>query len=602
MGVVTTMKSLRSWTQVGLLSAIALWNAAGALRAEDGVQPATDAPQAAAVAPEAKSEELSLDDPKPVAEKPAEEKAAEGKPAEEKPTEAKSAGDSLAPEPEASLPTTSATPPTGESSAATKPEKPMDLEPQFEVPIEVNPQPATNKANSVTLPAKKTDLRDLFSEPATTSKAPAPTKSLPSTTETPAKQPTPVVAEPVDPLMQLVNEAIEVSGRRYLTPDGARPHTPWQIIHGTLAYRQDYLLKMADGRKVSALDWLSSGVSYQGESLFQKTPYGGRAHPFIQAYWFEGHPTQFMAYLTMCRLPLKHEFKTAQGETITVADIVNNAKMEVNRKEEMTWTLWALAHYLEPDAQWVSKTGEPWSIEELVKMEIQNTVYDGPCGGTHSLFATAYARNSYLQTRRPLRGLWLEADQKIQRFVAEARSLQNGDGSFSIHFFKGPGYSNDFNTRITSSGHMIEWLMVALPQSRLSEPWIQNGVRCLAQDLITNKSVNAECGPLYHAVDGLQIYRERMKLAARVASKADGSTASSANGWKPAPKEWPRSKAQLNGGQSLDSNTATTEVQIQTAPTAKKINLNSAPGNEIVIPRRAKPIQSAEKPSDSVIK
>ena len=84
MGVVTTMKSLRSWTQVGLLSAIALWNAAGALRAEDGVQPAADAPQAAAVAPEAKSEELSLDDPKPVAEKPAEEKATEEKPAEAK--------------------------------------------------------------------------------------------------------------------------------------------------------------------------------------------------------------------------------------------------------------------------------------------------------------------------------------------------------------------------------------------------------------------------------------------------------------------------------------------------------------------------------------
>ncbi|MCX7421277.1 MAG: hypothetical protein NT013_17285 [Planctomycetia bacterium] len=597
MGVVTTMKSLRPWIQVGLLSVIALWNAAGAVCSEEPSKPAVDVPQPAAVAPEVKSEELSLDEPKPATEKPTEEKVAE-----EKSAEPKSASDSLAPEPETSLPTTSATPPTGESSSGDKPVKPMDLDPQFEVPIEVNPQSATSKSNNVTLPAKKSELRDLFSEPVATSKTVAPAKTLPTTTEPPVKAqaPVPVIAEPVDPLLQLVNEAIEVSGRRYLTPDGARPHTPWQIIHGTLAYRQDYLLKMSDGRKVNALDWLSSGVSYQGESLFQKTPYGGRAHPFIQAYWFEGHPTQFMAYLTMCRLPLKHEFKTAQGEVITVADIINNAKMEVNRKEEMTWTLWALAHYLEPDAQWVSKTGEPWSIEELVKMEIQNTVYDGPCGGTHSLFATAYARNSYLQTRRPLRGLWLEADQKIQRFVAEARSLQNGDGSFSIHFFKGPGYSNDFNTRITSSGHMIEWLMVALPQSRLSEPWVQNGVRCLAQDLINNRSVNAECGPLYHAVDGLQIYRERMKLAARVANRPEGTSTSSANGWKPAPKDLPRSKSQLNGGQSLDSNTATTDVQVQIAPAAKKIH--STPGVEIVIPQRAKPIQSAEKPSNSVLK
>ncbi len=576
------MKSLRPWIQVGLLSAIALWNASDFAHSEDTPQPAVDTSQPAAVVPEVTSNGRSSEESKPATDKPAR--------------------DSLTPEPETSLPTTSATPPTGESTTANKLEKPMDLDSQFEIPIEVNPQPATNKSNSVVLPGKKSELRELFSEPVVTPKTASPTKSLPSTAETTAKPqaPAPVVAEPVDPLLQLVNEAIDVSGRRYLTPDGARPHTPWQIIHGTLAYRQDYLLKMSDGRKVNALDWLSSGVSYQGESLFQKTPYGGRAHPFIQAYWFEGHPTQFMAYLTMCRLPLKHEFKTAQGEVITVADIINNAKMEVNRKEEMTWTLWALAHYLEPDAQWVSKTGEPWSIEELVKMEIQNTVYDGPCGGTHSLFATAYARNSYLQTRRPLRGLWLEADQKIQRFVAEAKSLQNGDGSFSIHFFKGPGYSNDFNTRITSSGHMIEWLMVALPQSRLSEPWIQNGIRCLAQDLVANKSVNAECGPLYHAVDGLQIYRERMKIAARLASRPDGTTTSSVNGWKPAPKEWPRSKLQLNGGQSLDSNTATTDVQVQTAPAAKKIH--STPGMEIVIPHRAKPIQSAEKLSDSVLK
>ena len=566
------MKSLRSWIQVGLLSAIAIWYASGSAHTEDAPQPAVEVSQPAVVTPEATKEPATSEESKPKIEKPT--------------------SGSLTPEPEASLPTTSATPPTGESTNASKPEKPMDIDSQFEVPIEVNPQPASNKSNTVVLPGKKSELRDLFSEPVVTPKTANPPKP---------QVPAPVVAEAIDPLLQMVNEAIDVSGRRYLTPDSPRPHTPWQIIHGTLAYRQDYLLKMADGRKVNALEWLSSGVSYQGESLFQKTPYGGRAHPFIQAYWFEGHPTQFMAYLTMCRLPLKHEFKTAQGEVITVADIINNAKMDVNRKEEMTWTLWALAHYLEPDAQWINKAGEQWSIEELVRMEIQNTVYDGPCGGTHSLFATAYARNSYLQSRRPLRGLWLEADQKIQRFVAEARSLQNGDGSFSIHFFKGPGFSSDFNARINSSGHMIEWLMVALPQSRLSEPWIQNGVRCLAQDLITNRSMNAECGPLYHAVDGLQIYRERMKLAPRVADRTNGTSASSANGWKPAPNgSWPRSKSQAFGGQSLDSNTATTDVQMQTAPAAKKIH--STPGVEIVIPRRAKTIQSAEKPSDSVLK
>ena len=554
------MKSLRTWTQVGLLLAISTWAALNPAHSDDTL-PETVSDRPAAVSPDVAPEEVSVPatksesnpEPKPVAE-------------------------ALRPEPESSLPTTTATPPTGESSTP-KPETPMDIDSQFETPIEVNPQSANSNP------------RGLFSGPSTT-KVQAPTNEVPK-----QPPPAPVVAAPVDPLVKLATDAVEVSSRRYLTAD---MHTPWQVIHGLLAYRQDFQLKVKDSdKKINALDWAASGVTFRGESLFQKTPYGGRAHPFIQAYWFEGHPTQFMAYLTMCRLPTSHEFKTASGEVVTVQDIINNAKMEVTRATdvEMTWTLWALAHYLEPTAQWVNKNGEHWSMEELLRLELRNTIYDAPCGGTHSLFACAYARNAHLQSRQPLRGVWLEADQKIQRFIAEAKALQNPDGSFSIHFFKGRGSSNDFNTRITSSGHMIEWLMVALPQSRLSEPWVQNGIRCLAQDLIDNRHLNAECGPLYHAVDGLQIYRERMQIAARMAQR----TTSGANGWKAAPSaQWPQPKTLVKGGLQEDSNLATTEIQLKSVSTPPVIT--SRPGVEIVVPKRVRPDVTAEKPANSTLR
>ena len=540
------MKPLRSWTQVGLLLAISTWTALNSAHSDDPSQPAAQVFRAAAaVSPDVVIEE----EPKAVV-----------------------ASEALAPEPETSLPTTTVMPPTGETNAP-KPQTPMDLDAQFETPIEVNPQP-------VITPGQPRAVE------------------IPKPQPAPVSVPAPVVAEPpVDPLLKLATEAVEISSRRYLTAD---LHTPWQVIHGLLAYRQEFQLKTQDGRKINALDWAGSGVTFRGESLFQKTPYGGHAHPFIQAYWFEGHPTQFMAYLTMCRLPTTHEFKTSTGEIVTVQDIINNAKMDVTRATdvEMTWTLWALAHYLEPSAQWVNKKGEHWSMEELVRLELRNTIYDGPCGGTHSLFATAYARNAYLQTKQPLRGTWLEADQKVQRFIAEARALQNPDGSFSTHFFKGRGTSNDFNTRITSSGHMIEWLMVALPQSRLSEPWIQNGVRCLAQDLIDNRHVNAECGPLYHAVDGLQIYRERMQIAARVAQRQSGAS-TIANGWKAAPNsQWSQPKT-LVSSQQEDSNRATTEIQPKVVLTPNKVS-TSQPGAEIVVPRRIRPAVTAQQPSDTV--
>lgn len=552
------MKPFRSWTQVGLLLAISTWTALKTAHSDDPKPQAAESSRPAAVSPDLLLEE----DGGPAAVAP-----------EAKSVDAKSAetpvAETLRPEPETSLPTTTAMPPTGETGVP-KPQTPMDIDSQFEKPIEVSPQPTK---------AAQQPLRKSPEQPSGTPPSPALS-----------------VAEPIDPLLKLANDAIEITSRRYLTPDGERSHTPWQIIHGLLAYRQDFQLKTQDGRKINALDWAASGVSFRGESLFQRTPYGGRAHPFIQAYWFEGHPTQFMAYLTMCRLPTTHQFKTADGEIVTVQDIINNAKMEVTRATdvEMTWTLWALAHYLEPSAQWVNKFGEQWSMEELVRNELRNTIYDGPCGGTHSLFATAYARNAYLQTRQPLRGTWLEADQKVQRFIAEAKALQNPDGSFSIHFFKGRGYSNDFNTRITSSGHMIEWLMVALPQSRLSEPWIQNGVRCLAQDLIDNRQQNAECGPLYHAVDGLQIYRERMQIAARLAQRN-----SSANGWKAAQNNRSSQPQTIaDGSRQEDSNLTTTEVQSK--PTLVPAKTTSTPGEEIVVPKRSRPAVIAEQPSDSV--
>lgn len=542
------MKPFRSWAQVGLLLAISSWTALNSARSDDPAQSTEGSSRPAAVSPDV------VPDEEPKAAQPS------------------VASEALSPEPESSLPTTTVMPPTSESTTP-KQQIPMDLDAQFETPIEVNPQPP---------------------------KGPVPSPVVEIPAKVPAPAPVPVAEAPVDPLLKLANEAVEISSRRYLTAD---LHTPWQVIHGLLAYRQEFQLKTQDGRKINALDWAGSGVTFRGESLFQKTPYGGRAHPFIQAYWFEGHPTQFMAYLTMCRLPTTHEFKTAKGEIVTVQDIINNAKMDVTRASdvEMTWTLWALAHYLEPSAQWVNKNGEQWSMEELVRVELRNTIYDGPCGGTHSLFATAYARNAYLQTKQPLRGTWLEADQKIQRFIAEAKALQNPDGSFSTHFFKGRGSSNDFNTRITSSGHMIEWLMVALPQSRLSEPWIQNGVRCLAQDLIDNRHVNAECGPLYHAVDGLQIFRERMKIAARVAQRAKDGTSTAANGWKATTSngQWSQPKTLVSSGQQEDSNRATTEIQPKVAATPNKLS-TSKPGVETVVPKRIRPAVTAQQPSDTV--
>ena len=127
------MKPLRSWTQVGLLLAISTWAALNPARSDEPSLPA-EPDRSAVVSPDVVAEGDST---------PAVVSA---------PTPAVEA---LSPEVETSLPTTNATPPTGESSVP-KLQKPMDLDSQFEPPIEVNPQPANATP------------RALFANPATT--------------------------------------------------------------------------------------------------------------------------------------------------------------------------------------------------------------------------------------------------------------------------------------------------------------------------------------------------------------------------------------------------------------------------------------------------
>lgn len=318
----------------------------------------------------------------------------------------------------------------------------------------------------------------------------------------------PVMADgKVDPLLQLAMKAIDKTQRRYMD---ANQHRPWQIIHGLVGLRRDLELRDRN-RKVNAIEWLSSGPTFKGEHWFMVTEHGAKARGYNGTpYEFEGHVNQTLALLAMSNLSLEHQFRVAGGRTITMADLVNHAKLNVTTREEITWTLWFLTHYLDIDEEWTNVDGDPWSIEELVRLQTRASVVNAPCGGTHGLFAIAYARNAYLYKHGHLRGTYFDADQKIKRHIELARKLQNRDGSFSTEYFKGPGYSRDFNERLKSSGHMLEWLMMAMPHKQLSEPWVRRAVASVATDLVHNAHRPAETGPMYHAVHSLVLYRERM--------------------------------------------------------------------------------------------
>ncbi|MCA9010678.1 MAG: hypothetical protein KDB01_13090, partial [Planctomycetaceae bacterium] len=327
-----------------------------------------------------------------------------------------------------------------------------------------------------------------------------------------------------DPLVKLVYETREAQRRRLLSTS---EHTPWQIMHGMLALREDFLIRH-NGQPVSCLEWIKSGPIFEHESWFQKTQvrvlsgYGsnrfemmtvGRGHPYNKPYAFEGHINQFVAILSMSGVPLETEFNTPQGP-VTMRDMLTYAKLTVNEKEEVTWTLWALSRYLPSDAEWINAQGEKWSIERLVKIEVGKSLQGAPCGGTHGLFALAHARNVYLRSGKPLVGVWLQAEHKIRRYIQTARMQQNPNGTLSSNYFRGREFKPDFDKRMASSGHLLEFLMMALPSQELNAPWVRRAIEATSNDLMVNRKAFVSCSPLYHATSALSIYLDRVAAVA----------------------------------------------------------------------------------------
>ena len=310
-----------------------------------------------------------------------------------------------------------------------------------------------------------------------------------------------------DPFLQLLDRAIETTSKRTLT---ANSHSPWQIFHCILAMREKTVLRLGD-QKVNAIEWLSTTEpQFDKQPWLLLTPHGAKFHPYTRIYAFEGHPSQFLALLSQSNLPTDYPFHV-QGKVVKLSDLIYNTMQEVNTKEEVTWVLWALQHFLKSDAVWTNQANETWSIERLVKMESEAPVVGAPCGGNHRLFALTRARDKYLTSGGQLRGVWFQADQKIRQHIEIARSLQNADGTFSSEFYKGPGQTTDVNKRFNSTGHTMEFLSISLPKERLNEPWVRNAIWTLSRELIIHRDTKIDCGPLFHSLNALILYRDRLR-------------------------------------------------------------------------------------------
>ena len=319
------------------------------------------------------------------------------------------------------------------------------------------------------------------------------------------------------PLNELVSRTLEQNLRhRQLS---SSTHGAWQILHGILAYGPKFELQTPAGPE-PALDYLLAGQTVDGFEPEQGETFGEQRRPGLRMAMQpstkigQGHRDQWLAVVAQSGLPLDAEIK-GNDHTFTLDDWIRQAEFDVprNLEREFSWSLIALTAYRDTNHRWVARDGSQYSTESLLGSELEQSLPNSVCGGTHRLIGMAMALDKRRREGQPITGIWAEADAQITAAIQMAQQNQNPDGSYSVAYLHRPGWTRDMGETLGSTGHVLEFLALAAPTATLTQPWVERSVRRLCEVLEACSEVDLECGVLYHALHGLSEYQKRMQPA-----------------------------------------------------------------------------------------
>lgn len=319
-------------------------------------------------------------------------------------------------------------------------------------------------------------------------------------------------------ILKQIDDALEYTydHRRLSVGSTANDQAAWQIVHGALAFKREFLV--SDGsRDVSAVDYMLAGGKMKGfnlrrgDLLDEATKRYGIATVIEEDKMGQGHADQWLGYLSDCKLPLDEPI-VVEGEKHTIADYIDQAKLDVhkNTTQEYSWTLMALTAYYPTDYTWKAGDGSEWSISKLVDIELGHNLESSACGGTHRMTALTMAFNRHVDAGKPVEGTWKKLAERIQECIDKAKQYQNLDGSLSSNYFARPGKSADLAVCMGSAGHVQEFLATAMDKEQLQQPWVKRATLDMCKTFRKTKPVDVECGALFHAAHGLVLYREKV--------------------------------------------------------------------------------------------
>lgn len=271
-------------------------------------------------------------------------------------------------------------------------------------------------------------------------------------------------------------------------------------------------LNGADGQRINGITALCWNYPCEGFELL------GFSQKHIAArigYGYQEHPGEFLAVLAMARVPDDYPIRVGK-DVRKVADLVEAEKLGCRTGSgDASLKLIGLSYYV-TDPEWKNDLGETWSIGRMIEEEISQPIITAPDGGLNRLMGLNYA-----VVRREKRGLPMDKPfQRAKKYIGDyqefALRLQNGDGSWGPNFLASKAPSPDVASQLRSTGHILEWLTMSLPDEKLKDPRVVGAVECItrlvgsqryqwnAASLSTQEIVS-----LGHALHALSVYDDR---------------------------------------------------------------------------------------------
>jgi hypothetical protein len=246
-------------------------------------------------------------------------------------------------------------------------------------------------------------------------------------------------------------------------------------------------------------------------------------------YGVQSQPSQFLATLAFARVQPNYPLR-AGGATRTVADLIESEKLSCRAGSDLSLKLIGLSYYAE-DGEWKNDQGEDWSVEKIVREELNRTMHGTNDAGMNRLLGLSYANYRREKRELPLEGQYARADKYLKEFHKYAFNLQNADGSWG-YYLGARGENRDAASELRSTAYVLEWLAISLGDDQLGDSQVGAAVADVVKGLNTQRNMGSmpnlparEINSIARALHALSIYEDRFYKTAEEDKPAPEKTA-----------------------------------------------------------------------------